>query len=103
MNISKGGKFEQRTNGQSNDFERVDNSARQNQVMDNNIAEQITRADSSAGRDFDSHRLCDYVVIARVEMVVKLITGLTGHGTNGGISSGILETPRSCRPQAGWI
>ena len=53
MKISEGENFEQRTNGQSNDFERVDNSARQNQVIDNNIDEQLTRADSSAGRDFD--------------------------------------------------
>ena len=47
-NVSENEDFEQQTSGQSNDFERVDNSVRQNQVIKNKVDDQITRAVSSA-------------------------------------------------------
>ena len=88
VNVSESENLEQQTNGQPNDFEIVDNSARQNQVIESNIDDQITRAVSSAVMTVEN-RMHDAiltaignVVITRVEMAVKSITGLTGHGTN---------------------
>ena len=88
VNVSESENLEQQTNGQPNDFERVENSARPNQVIESNIDDQITRAVSSAVMTVEN-RMHDAiltaignVVITRVEMAVKSITGLTGHGTN---------------------
>ena len=81
VNVSENEKLEQQTNGQPNDFERVDNNARQNQVIENNIDYQITRAISSAVTTVDNRMhdailtTIDNVVIPRVEIAVKLITG----------------------------
>ena len=88
MNVSEGEKLEQQTNGRPNDFERVDNSAHQNQVIENNIDDQITRAVSSVVMTVENCMhdailtAIDNVVYPRVEMAVKSITGSTGHGTN---------------------
>ena len=48
VNVSDCGKLEQQTNVQSNDFDRIDNSVRQNQVIGNKIDDQTTRAVSIA-------------------------------------------------------
>ena len=48
VSVSENEKLEQQTNGQPNDFERFDKSARQNQVLEKNIGNQITTAFSSA-------------------------------------------------------
>ena len=67
---------------------RFEKSARQNQVMENNIDDQITRAVSSAVMTVENHMhdailtAINNVVIPRVERAVKSITGSTGHGTN---------------------
>ena len=88
MNVSESESLEQRTNGQSNDFEIVDDSARQNQVIENKIDNQITRAVSNAVMTVENRMhyailtAIDNMVIPRVEMAVKLITGSTGYGTN---------------------
>ena len=44
LNVSENETLEQHTNGQPGDFERADNSAPQNQVIENNIEDQITTA-----------------------------------------------------------
>ena len=48
MNVSKIESFEQETNGQPNDLERVDYSVRQNQVREKKNDDQISRGVSSA-------------------------------------------------------
>ena len=48
VNVSDCGKLEQQTNVQSNDFDRIDNSVRRNQVIGNKIDDQTTRAVSIA-------------------------------------------------------
>ena len=74
-NVSESEDLEQETNGQSNDFQRVDNSVRQNQAIENRIDDQITRAVSSAAMTVENRMhdaistAIDNVVIPRVEMV----------------------------------
>ena len=86
--MSENENLEQQINGQPNDFERINKSARRNQVKENNIDDQITRAVSSAVMTVENRMhdvfltAIDNVVIPRVEMAVKLVTGSTGHGTN---------------------
>ena len=88
VNVSEKENLEQETNGQHNDFGRLDNSERQNQVIENHIDDQITRAVSSAVMTVENRTheailtAIDNVVIARVEMAVKSITGSTGHRIN---------------------
>ena len=88
VNVSERETLEQEANCQPNDFRRLDNSERQNQVIDNHIDDQITRAVSSAVMIVENCTqdailtAIDKVVIARVEMVVKSITGSTGHRIN---------------------
>ena len=88
VNVSESEDVEQKTNLQANDFERFDNSARQNQIIENDIDDQITRAVSSAVMTVENRMhdailtAIDNVVIPRVGMAVKSITGSTGHGTN---------------------
>ena len=71
---------------QSNDFERVDNGARQSHVIENNIDEQITRVVSSAVMTVENGMhdailtALDNVVIPSVEMAAQSTTGSTGHG-----------------------
>ena len=48
MNVSESENSEQRTNDHYNDFEGVDNSVRQNHVIENRIDDQLTKAVSSA-------------------------------------------------------
>ena len=80
--------LDQQTNGQLNDFERVDNNARQKQVVENNIDDQTTRAVSCAVETVEKRMhdaiwtAIDNVLIPKVEMTVKSITGSTGHWTN---------------------
>ena len=80
--------MEQQTNGQPNDFERVDNNARQKQVIENNIDDQTTRAVICAVEIVEKRMhdatwtAIDNGLIPTVEMTVKSITGSTGHGTN---------------------
>ena len=83
--------MDKQTNGQPTDFKRVYNSARQNQVLEKNFADQITGAVSSAAMAFGNSMNdailtaidnMDNVVILRVEMVVKLIIGSKRHGRN---------------------
>ena len=86
VNVSGSENLEQQTDGQSNDFERVDNSVRQNQVKENRSDDQITRVVSSAVMIIENRMhdailtTIDNVVIPRVEMAVKSITGSAGHG-----------------------
>ena len=88
VDVSESETLEQQTNGQSIVFERVDDSARQNQVIENNIKDQITRAVSSAVMTVENCMhdailtAIDNGVFQRVEMAVRLSTGSTGHGTN---------------------
>ena len=87
MILSLATNLDQTTNNQDNDFEKVDKSARQNQVIENINDHQVIRAVSSAVMTFENcmHDAIlaptDNVVIPRVEMAVKLITDSTGHGT----------------------
>ena len=87
MNISESENLKKQINGQPNDFERFDNSSRQNQVIENNIDNQITKAVSSAVMTVKNRMrdailtAIDNVVIPRFEMAVKSITSSTGHGT----------------------
>ena len=53
VNVSEIESREQETNSQSNDSERVNDGARQNQVQENKIDDQISRV--HARRHFDSH------------------------------------------------
>ena len=48
VNVSESENLERQSNGQPNDFERVDNSPRQNEVIQNNVEDQIERTVSSA-------------------------------------------------------
>ena len=106
MNVSEKETLEQETNGQPNDFGRLDDSERQNQVIENHIDDQITGAVDSAVMTVENRThdailtAIDNVVIARVEMAVKSITGSTGHWINSEVQNpdpellyGILETP----------
>ena len=112
MNVSEGEGLEKQTNGQSNDFERVNNSVRQNQV----IGKRITRAVSSAVMTVENCThdavltAIDNVVTARVEMAVKSITGSAGHGTDSEIQNhdrrdllGNIRNNPLLSFQAGWI
>ena len=87
-NVSHSENLEKQTNGQSNDFERVENSARQNQVIENNFDNQIRTVISGAVMTVENcmHNkiltAIDNMVIPRVKMALKSITGSTGHGTN---------------------
>ena len=93
VNVSESGNLEQQTSGQSNDFERIDNSVRQNQVIENKIDDQITRAVCSPAMTVKNCMhdailtAVDNVVISRGEMAVKLITGSAGHGTSSEIQN----------------
>ena len=88
MNVLESETLEQLTNVQFNDFDRADNSKRQNQVIGNKMDDHITRADSRA---LMTVKNCMHdailtaivnLVIARVEMAVKSITDSTGLGTS---------------------
>ena len=116
VNVSEKEALEQETNGQHNDSGRLDNSERQNQGIENHIDDQITRAVDSAVMTVENRThdailtAIDNVVIARVEMAVKLITGSTGHRINSEIQNPDREhfvwnirNTRSGWPQAGWI
>ena len=88
MNVSERKTLEQETNCQPNNFGRLDNGERQNQVLENHIDNQITRAVSSAVMTVENRtheailRAIDIVVITRFEMAVKSIRGSTGHRIN---------------------
>ena len=87
LKISESENLEQQSNGQYSDFGRIDKSARQNQVIEEYIDNQITRAVNSTVMTVESclHDLTltaiDNVVIPRVEMVVKSISDPAGQGT----------------------
>ena len=91
--VSESENLEQQTDGQCNDSERVDNSVCQNQVLENEVDNKITKAVSSAVMTVQNRlhdailAAIDDVVIPRVEMAVKSITGSTGHGTNGEVQN----------------
>ena len=93
VNASESENLEQQTNGQSNDFESVENSVRQNQVLEKKIDNQSTRVVSSAIMTVENRMhiailtAIDNLVIPRVEMAVKSITGSTGYGTNGEVQN----------------
>ena len=84
-NVLESGNLEQQTDSHHNDLETVDDSTRQNQVIEGNIDDQITRTVSSAVMTVENRipdaimTAIDKVVIPRVEMAVKSITGPTGH------------------------
>ena len=116
VNVSEKETLEQETNGRPNDFGRLENSERQNQVIENHIDGEITRAVSSAVMTVENRThdailtAIDNVVIARVEMAVKSITGSTGHWINSEVQNPdrenfvwYIRNTRSCCPQAGWI
>ena len=93
MNVSESQKLEQQNNDQPKDFERLDKRARQNQVIKKKIDYQITRAVSSAVMIVENCMhdgnltTTDNVVIPRVEMAVKSITGSTGHRMNNDVQN----------------
>ena len=116
MNVPERETLEQETNCQPNSFGRLDNGERQNQVIKNHIDNQITRAVCSAVMTVENCThdaivtAIDNVIIARVEMAVKSITGSTGHRINSEVQNpdrenfvGYIRNTRSCWPQAGWI
>ena len=116
VNVLEKENLGQETNGQHNDFGRLDNSERQNQVIENHIDDQITRAVSSDVMTVENRKhdailtAIDNVVIARVEMAVKSITGSKGLRINSEVQNpdrenfvGYIRNTRSCWPQAGWI
>ena len=116
MNVSERETLEQEANCQPNDFGRLDNSERQNQVIENHIGDKITRAVSSAVMTVENRThdailtAIDNVVISRIAMAVKSITGSTGHRINSEIQNPDREhfvwnirNTRSGWPQAGWI
>ena len=86
-NVLESEKLEQQNNAFSNDFEKIDNSVRQNQVIENRSDNQITRVVSSAVTTVEKcihHAILtalDNVVVSRGEMAVKSITGSVGHET----------------------
>ena len=88
VNVSESVNLDQQTNGQPNGFERANKNDHQNQVLENNTDNQITRVVGSAvmtvkNRMHDAILTAiDRVVISRVERAVKFITSSTGHGTN---------------------
>ena len=87
VNVSGSGNLERQTNGQLSDFEWVSNIARRNQVLENNIGNQFAKVVTSAVMSV-KNRMHDAVFtainmgISRVEIVVKLIKGSKGQGTN---------------------
>ena len=88
VNDSEIEKLEQQTNGEPNGFEKVDKSAHQNQVIENNFDNQITKAVSSVVMTVEKVKhdailiVIDNVILPRVEIAVKLFTASTAHGTN---------------------
>ena len=79
---------EQQNIGQQNDFERFVDSACQNQVIENIIDDKIKRAVNNAVFTVKKcmHEAIltamDEVLIPKIEIVVKSITGSSGHGIN---------------------
>ena len=80
--------LERQTNGHRNDFERFVDSASQNQIIKNNIEDKTSRAVNNAVLTVENcmHNVIltamDELVIPRVEMAVKSITGSSGHEPN---------------------
>ena len=80
--------LEQQINLQHNVFERFVDSASQYQVMENNIDGEVRKAVDKAVLTVENRKhdaivtAMDKVVIPRVEMAVKSITGSSGHGLN---------------------
>ena len=85
--------LEQLTIGQHNDFERFVDSASQNQVIEIIIDDKVRKAVDNAvltvgNRMHDGLSTgMDTVVIPRVDMAVKSITGSSGHGLNSEVQS----------------
>ena len=88
MSISESGNLQEQSNGQSNGLERVDKIVRQGQFIEKEIDNQITRVVDSAVMAVENRMhdavltAIDNVIIPRVEMAVKLITGWAGKETN---------------------
>ena len=88
VNVSEKDILEQETSGQAIDLERVNDNVCQIQVVENEIGNQITGAVMSAVMTLENRShdtivtATEILVIPRVELAVKLITGSTGHGTN---------------------
>ena len=82
------GTLEQQTNGNYNNFEKAVDRASQNQVIENNIDDKIGKAVDNAVMTVENcmhdaiFTAMDKVVIPRVEMAVRSITGSSGHGPN---------------------
>ena len=80
--------IEQQTNGHNIDFERIVDSASQNQVLGNSIDDKIGKAVDNAVMAIENRmhdaslKAMDTVVIPRVEIAVRSITGSSGHGRN---------------------
>ena len=97
--------LEQQANGQHNDFESFVDCASQNQVIEYNIDDKIRRALDNAFSTVEN-RMHEVIVTAmykmvipRVEMVVRSITGSSGCKIlTEGVSLGTLVTLRSYRP-----
>ena len=93
MNFSESENLEQQANGQSETFERADNSLRQNQVIEKKIDDQKTIVIGSAVTTVEHRKhgailtAIDNVLIPRVEMAVKLITGSADQETNGEVQN----------------
>ena len=80
--------LEQQTNGLYNDSERVVDSANQNQVIGSNIDDKIGKAVDNVVMTVENRMhdaiftAMDKVIIPRVEMAVRSITGSSGRGHN---------------------
>ena len=118
MNVSESEKFDRQTNSQPYDFEKIDNSAPENEVIENNNDSQFTKLVGSAAMIVENRMrdafltAIDDAVIPRDEMAVKSITGSTGHWTNCEVQNpgrryflgNIRKTPlMSASTQADWI
>ena len=88
--------LEQQNDGQQTDFETFVDSAGQNQVKKNNIDDKTERALDNASSNVENRmhdailKAMDKMVIPRVELALRSITGSSGHGP-------ISEVPNSDR------
>ena len=80
--------LEQQTNGLHRDFDRFDNSLSENYVIESNTDDRIRNAVDNAPIAVENRTqeailpAMNDVVVPRVEMAVRSITGSSGYGTN---------------------
>ena len=93
VNAMENETLEQQTNGPRNDFEKFNNYLSQNQVIESNTDDRIRNAVGNAVVAVENcfHdailRAMNNVIIPRVEMTVRLMTGSSGNGFNSKIQN----------------